>query len=139
MSLSGPTQKCDFFLFFFFLILGLHPWHIGVPKLGVQSELKLPAYTTATASQSNPDLSQICNLHHSSRQHQILNPLSKARDQTCVLIYASQIRFCLATTRTPKNVISYLILPSNFPPSINLIFLPIIWAYLNHFISPGRL
>ena len=25
------------------------------------------------------------NLHHSSQQHQILNPLSEARDQTCIL------------------------------------------------------
>ena len=30
-------------------------------------------------------------LHHSSQQHQILNPLSRAKDQTCVLLDASQI------------------------------------------------
>ena len=30
-------------------------------------------------------------LHHSSRQRQILNPLSKARDQTCNLMVPSQI------------------------------------------------
>ena len=29
---------------------------------------------------STPDLSCVCDLHHSSRQHQILNPLSEARD-----------------------------------------------------------
>ena len=33
-------------------------------------------YTTATAT---PDLSHVCNLHHSSRQRWILNPLSKAK------------------------------------------------------------
>ena len=61
-----------------------------VPRLGVESELQLPAYTTATAT---PDLSLICNLHHSSRHRQILNPLIEARDQTCDLMDASQIRF----------------------------------------------
>ena len=39
------------------------------PRLGVKSELQLPAYITATAT---PDLSGICNLHHSSRQGHIL-------------------------------------------------------------------
>ena len=39
-------------------------------------KLQLLAYTTATAMQ---DLSRVCNLHHSSQQCQILNPLSKAK------------------------------------------------------------
>ena len=39
-------------------------------------ELQLPAYATATAMR---DPSCICNLHHSSGQCQILNPLSEAR------------------------------------------------------------
>ena len=30
---------------------GLQPWHMEVPRLGVESELQLPAYTTATATQ----------------------------------------------------------------------------------------
>ena len=50
-----------------------------VPKLKVKSELQLPAYTTATARQ---DLSHVCNLHQSSQQLRILNPLSGARDWT---------------------------------------------------------
>ena len=33
-----------------------------------------------------PDLSRICDLHQSSQQRRILNPLSEARDQTCVLM-----------------------------------------------------
>ena len=61
-----------------------------VPKLGDQPGLQLPAYTTATAT---PDPSCVCNLHHSSWQHWILNPLSEARDQTCVLMDTSQICF----------------------------------------------
>ena len=50
-----------------------------VPRLGVESELELLAYTTATATQV---LSCLCDLHHSSRQCRILNPLSKVRDGT---------------------------------------------------------
>ena len=59
-----------------------------VPRLGVESELQLTAYTTATAT---PDPSRICNLHHSSRKRQILNPLSKARDQTHIFMDTSGI------------------------------------------------
>ena len=36
---------------FFCLFLGLHPWHMEVPRLGVQSELQPLAYATATAMQ----------------------------------------------------------------------------------------
>ena len=79
--------------FFFFLILcflGLRPWHMEVPRLGVQPELQLPAYTPATAT---PDLSRICDLHHSSGQRQILHPLSEARDRTHNLMVPSWICF----------------------------------------------
>ena len=51
--------------------------------LAVELELWPPAYTTATAM---PDPSCVCNLHHSSWQRQILNPLSEARDQICILM-----------------------------------------------------
>ena len=51
--------------------------------LGVKSELQLPACTTATATL---DLSRICNLCCNLRQRQILDPLSKARDHTHILI-----------------------------------------------------
>ena len=69
-----------------------------VPRLGVKLELQLPAYTTATAM---PDVSCICDLHHSSWQCRILNPLSESRDRTCVLMDVSQIDFCGATRGTP--------------------------------------
>lgn len=35
-------------LFVYFFFLGLHLLHMEVPRLGVQSGLQLPAYTTAT-------------------------------------------------------------------------------------------
>ena len=73
--------------FFFFLILGLHPEHMEVQRLGAKSELQVKAYTTATTTQ---DLSHIWDLHYSSQQHCILNPLSRARDQTHILMDPSQ-------------------------------------------------
>ena len=59
-----------------------------VSRLGVKSELQFLAFTTATAMR---DLSQVCNLHYSSQQRQILNPWNKAKDWTCILMDASQI------------------------------------------------
>ena len=82
-------QFVGFFLCVSFVFLGLHLQHMEVPRLGVESELKLPAYTTATATR---DLSRAYDLHHSSRQCQN-NPLSEARDRTRVLMDASQVRF----------------------------------------------
>ena len=57
--------------------LGPHPRHMEILRLGVETDLQLPAYATATATQ---DPSHVFNLHHSSRQRQILNPLSEASD-----------------------------------------------------------
>ena len=64
--------------FFFFLsfFLGLHLQHMEVPRLGVQSELQLPAYTAATAMW---DPSRVCHLHHSSWQCQILNSMGRGQ------------------------------------------------------------
>ena len=73
--------KTIFYFSFFFLWPYLQ--HMEVPWLGVESEMQLLAYATATPKQ---DLSCICDLHHSSQQHWIFNPLSEARDPTCVLM-----------------------------------------------------
>ena len=103
---------CPFF--FFLSLLGPHPQHMEVFRLGVESELQLLAYTTATAMW---DPSHLFNLHHShsnagsetclrpipqimAMQGQILNPLSKARDGIRNLMVPSQIHFCCATART---------------------------------------
>ena len=59
------------------VFLGPHLRHMEVPRLGVESELQLPAYTTATATW---DLSCMCDLHHSSWPCWVLIPLSEARD-----------------------------------------------------------
>ena len=80
---------CFFVFCFFFVFLGQHPWHMEVPKLGFPiraAAAGLHARTTATQ-----DPSHVCDLHYSSLQHQILNPLSEARNQTCILVDPSWV------------------------------------------------
>ena len=88
---------------------------MGVPWLRVELELQLLAYTTATATW---DLSHVCDLHYSSQQCWIPNPLRKARDWTHILMVTSWAHYhwammvggtpyvgfltCWATTETPE-------------------------------------
>ena len=82
----SPSLSLSLSLFF----LGPNLQHMEVPRLGVESELQLPAYSIAIAM---PELSPVCNPHNSSWKYQIINPLSKARYQTCVLMDTSRILF----------------------------------------------
>ena len=66
-----------------------------VSRLGVELELRLPAYTTMATQ----DPSHICNLYHSLWQCQILKPLSRAGDQTHILRDTSQILNTLSHKR----------------------------------------
>ena len=75
------------FLFFFFY-LGPHLQHVEVPRLAVKSEPQLLAYATATANAgSEPHLWLMLQLE----QCWILNPLSKPRDQTYILMDTSRV------------------------------------------------
>ena len=79
--------------FFFFVGVAFQGCTCGIleiPRLGVKSELQLLVYTPATATR---DLSLVCNLHHSSWQHWILNPLSETRDGTCILVDTSWVHY----------------------------------------------
>ena len=89
----SPTQSL------LFCLSGLHQRHMEVSGLGDESELQLPAYATA-----RPDLSRICDLHHSSQQHWILNPLRKARDRTCIILMdTSWVHYLWATMGIPPT------------------------------------
>ena len=94
----GIVETSVLFYFILFCFLGLHPRHMEAPRLRIKSELQLLAYITATAMQ---DLSCIYDLHHSSQQRQILNPLSEARNGIGNLMVPSRIHFCWAMARTP--------------------------------------
>ena len=89
----------DIYLFIYlFCFLVPHLWYMKGPRLEIESELQLLAYTIATAT---PDPNHIYNLHHSSQQCQILNPLSEARDRTLNLMVPSQICFRCTKMGTP--------------------------------------
>ena len=65
-----------------FLLLRPNLRHMEVPGPGVKLEPQLPACVTATGTK---DQNQICELHW------ILNPLSRARDQSHVLMDTSGV------------------------------------------------
>ena len=67
-------------LFIFCFILGLHPQHMEVPRLGVRSELQLPACTTVTAT---GDPGCTCDSHHRPQltATPTVNPLGESRDR----------------------------------------------------------
>jgi len=86
--------------------LGPHLRHMEVPRLEVKWELQLPACATATAMQ---DLSCVCGLHHSSRQHRILDPPSKARDQTRILMDPGRVGVTLSHEGNSHIIVLILI------------------------------
>ena len=88
--------KCFIYLFF----LGMHLWHMEVPRLGVESELQLSAYATATAMQ---DPNHNCSLCCSLGQCRVLNPAREARDWTCILMDTSWILNPLSHNGNSKN------------------------------------
>ena len=100
MSCSCNCIACSLFIFIF-CFLGPHPRDMEIPRISVESEPWPLASVTATATQ---DLSSICDLHHSSRQPWILNPLRRARDWTCFPVDPCRVRYHWATTGTPKLV-----------------------------------
>ena len=84
------ARKCDFL--FVCLLFRATPEVYGISQargLIGTSAASLHHSPTATAT---PDLSRVCDLHHSSRQHWILNPLiSDARARTRNLMVPRQI------------------------------------------------
>ena len=61
-----------------------------VLRLEVQSELQQLTRAIATAI---GDQILVCDLHYSSQQCWILNPLSETRDQTHVLMHTSRVGY----------------------------------------------
>ena len=86
-------KKC-MLLFFFFLPFRAAPAAYG----GSHTRLQLPAYATGTAISN---LSHVRDLHHNSRQHQVLNPLSEARDRSCNLEFPSWIHSAVPRWELP--------------------------------------
>ena len=74
--------------FFFFACF----WGWGAPEAYRSSQAR-GGIRALAARLHHSHSSLIFNLHQSSRQCRILNPLMEARDWTCVLVDPSQIRF----------------------------------------------
>ena len=92
---EGSYSVAEDIIFFFlsFCLFRAAPVAYG----GSQARSLIGATDTATR-----DPSCVFDLHHSSQQCQILNPLSKARDPTRNLMVPSQIRFHSTTMGTPR-------------------------------------
>ena len=75
-----------------------------------------------------PDPSCVCDLYHSSWQYRLLNPLSEAKDQTWVLMDASQILFCGATMGIP--LIAVLICVSLMTNEVKFLFMSLSAVWL---------
>ena len=73
-----------------------------VPRLGVELELYLLAYTTAKQCRIQVTSVTYPTAHGNAG---ILNPLSKARDRICILMDPRHIRFHCATTGTPLLIL----------------------------------
>jgi len=83
--MTGP-----FILFVFFGLFRAALMAYGGSQARGGIRATAPAYATTTAM---PDLSRVCDLHHSSQQPRILNPLSEARDRICVLMDTSGVSY----------------------------------------------
>ena len=74
----GKEISFSFLSFFFFYSCLFR----AIPSANESSGVTVPGLRP---SYSNQRSNCVCKLHHSSRQSRIANPLSKARDRTCVL------------------------------------------------------
>lgn len=76
-----------------------------VPRLRVECELQLPAYTGATATRESSHILQpsiACG-------NQILNPLSEAWDQTLILMDANWVLYALSHNGTSLFVFGKMV------------------------------
>ena len=94
----APNHTGTLILFFlFFCLFKIEPTANGGSQAGGWIRSVAVSYAIATAT---PDLSCVCERHHSSKQCQILNPLSGAKDRTCILMDTSWVHCHWATMRT---------------------------------------
>ena len=90
-----------FFDFFFFLKGRTH----GIWRFPGQRSNRSYSFRPIPQPQQCQIWARLCDLYRSSWQRWILNPLSEARDQTCILIDTCQICFHCTTMGTPWRAI----------------------------------
>ena len=84
--------KLESLILIFFCLFAIS-WAASAAYGGSQARGRIGAVAPGLRqSHSNAGSSRVCNLHHSSRQRRIVNPLSKGRDRTRNLMFPSRIR-----------------------------------------------
>ena len=101
---NSPKGFKKALFFFFFCFFRATPVVYG----GSQARGRIGATAAGLTHRETRGLSHVCDLYHRSRQRWIHDPLSKARDRTCILIDTSRIHFHCATTGTPKYIFKLL-------------------------------
>ena len=96
MCQKSPSPSSLTIILNFFFLFRVASQNMDVPRTGVELDLQLLVYTIATETL---DPSLICDLHHSLWQQWIFNPLSKARDWTCILMDVSRVLNLLSHNR----------------------------------------
>ena len=125
----------NFFFFFFLLFRAAHVAYRSFQARGrIGTELQLPAYTTAAATQ---DPYHVCNLHHSSQQRQILSPTK--RDQRVSWILVGSVLLCHSRSScyplaSPNLLASTLL--SNSSRITTPLTLPYQWLTLYQLFTP---
>ena len=92
----GFHLPCDstriLFLFIFYLFIFVFSRAAPTAYGGSEARGLIGAVATSLCqSHSNGGLSRVCDLHHSSQQCRLLNPLNEDRDRTRNLMVPSQI------------------------------------------------
>ena len=100
-ELSFLFYFLNLYLLIFFFFLGPHLWPMEVSRLGVESQVQLLAYTTATATldqATSATSTKVCSIVGS-----LLSPLSGARDRTFFLMETSQVLNALSHNGNSKR------------------------------------
>ena len=88
-------HKFDFFFFLFRAIPAAYGSSQGRGRIGAVA-------ARPHHSHSNAGSKPVCDLHHNSWQHWILNPLNEARDRTCILVNTFWVRILLSQNRNSQ-------------------------------------
>ena len=107
MCISQSVYPCTCFGFFFCFLFFFFLLFRAVPPAYRSSQARGRTGAAAASlhhNHNNVRTEPSLQLHHSSRQHQIPDPLNKVRDRTRIFMNTSQIRFHCAMMRAPTHV-----------------------------------
>ena len=90
-SSVASTELFYFIIYFCFLLFRATPLAYGSSQARGRIGAVAASLHTYTTDKETQDPNCVCDLHHSSRQSWILNPLSKTRDRSRNLMVPSHI------------------------------------------------